>query len=42
MKNYIQLEYISTDQQAADILTKLIPEVKFSYFRNIISLVDLN
>lgn len=42
MKKDIRLEYISTDLQAADIFTKPLPDAKFSFFRNILGLVDLN
>ncbi|XP_073030777.1 secreted RxLR effector protein 161-like [Primulina eburnea] len=42
LKKNIRLEYVSTEQQAADIFTKPLPEAKFSYFRNIIGLIDLS
>ncbi|XP_075504384.1 secreted RxLR effector protein 161-like [Primulina tabacum] len=40
-KKNIRLEYIPTDQQAADIFTKSLPENKFSYFRNTLGLIYL-
>ncbi|XP_073017430.1 secreted RxLR effector protein 161-like [Primulina eburnea] len=42
MKKEIRLEYVHKDQQAADIFTKLLPEAKFSYFRNTLGLIDLS
>lgn len=42
MKKDILLEYIWTDQQVADIFTKSLPNAKFSYLHNILSLVYLN
>ena len=32
-KGAVELKYISTDDQSADILTKPLPRVKFEYFR---------
>ncbi|XP_073152668.1 secreted RxLR effector protein 161-like [Henckelia pumila] len=42
LKKNIRLEYISTEQQTADIFTKPLPETKFSYFRNILGLINLD
>ncbi|XP_075521594.1 uncharacterized protein LOC142554801 [Primulina tabacum] len=42
MKKEIRLEYVHTDQQTADIFTKPLPEAKFSYFRNMLGLIDLS
>ncbi|XP_073152495.1 secreted RxLR effector protein 161-like [Henckelia pumila] len=41
LKKNIRLEYIS-EQQTADIFTKPLPESKFSYFRNILGLINLD
>lgn len=38
----IRLEYISTDQQAADIFIKPLSDAKFSYLRNILVLFNLS
>ncbi|XP_073294570.1 secreted RxLR effector protein 161-like [Primulina huaijiensis] len=40
-KKDIRLEYVSTDQQAVYIFTKPLPENNFSYFQNILGLIDL-
>ena len=32
-KSAIELQYILTDDQTADVLTKPLPRVKFEYFR---------
>jgi len=37
----VKLEYVSTDEQAADILTKALPNKKFEYLRNLLGLVDI-
>jgi hypothetical protein len=30
----LKLQYISTDEQVADVLTKLLSRIKFEYFRD--------
>jgi len=37
----VKLEYISTDEHVADILTKSLPNKKFEYIRNMFGLVDI-
>ena len=32
-KGVVELQYIPTDDQTADVLTKPLPRVKFEYFR---------
>ncbi|XP_047338253.1 uncharacterized protein LOC124941914 [Impatiens glandulifera] len=41
-QKHIRLEYVPTDQQVVDMFTKPLPEIMFSYFRNVLGLVDLN
>ncbi len=36
----IDLKYISTDKQLADIFTKPLSKVKFEYFRNKLGLIE--
>lgn len=36
----IQLKYVSTDEQVADILTKPLSKVKFVYFKDRLSVVE--
>ena len=38
-KGAIKLQYVSTDEQVADVLTKPLSRVKFEYFRNKIGVV---
>ena len=35
-KGVVELQYIPTDDQTADVLTKPLPRVKFEYFRGIL------
>ena len=37
----VKLEYVSTDEQAVNILTKALPIKKFEYLRNLLGLVDI-
>ena len=37
----VKLEYVSTDEQVIDILTKALPNKKFEYLRNMLGLVDI-
>lgn len=37
----MKLEYVSTDEQVAGILTKALPNKKFEYLRNLLGLVDI-
>jgi len=37
----VKLEYVSIDEQVADILTKALPNKKFEYLRNLFGLVDI-
>ncbi|KZV46985.1 hypothetical protein F511_15782 [Dorcoceras hygrometricum] len=41
LKKDVRLEYVSTEQQVADIFTKPLPDAKFSYFRNSLGLLEL-
>ena len=36
----VKLQYISTDEQIADILTKPLPKEKFVYFREKLGVVE--
>jgi hypothetical protein len=36
----VQLQYLSTDEQIADILTKPLTRVKFEYFRAKLGVVE--
>lgn len=36
----IQLKYVNTDQQVADILTKPLSKVKFVYFKDRLGIVE--
>lgn len=42
MNKVISLEHVSTYQKMADIFPKPLADTKFSYFKNIFGLVDLN
>lgn len=37
----VKLQYIMMDEQAADVLTKSLPNKKFEYFRCMLGLVDV-
>lgn len=37
----VKLEYVMTDEQVADILTKALPNKKFEYLSNLLGLVDI-
>lgn len=37
----MKLEYVPTDEQVDDILTKALPNKKFEYLRNMLGLVDI-
>jgi len=37
----VKLEYLPTDEQVADILTKVLPNKKFEYLRSLLGLVDI-
>lgn len=37
----MKLEYVSTDEQVVNILTKALPNKKFEYIRNLLILVDI-
>jgi hypothetical protein len=37
----VKLEYIPTDEQTADILTKPLSRIKFAYFREKIGIVEI-
>ena len=39
-KGAVQLQYLSTDEQIADILTKPLTRVKFEYFRAKLGVVE--
>ena len=39
-KGAVQLQYLSTDEQIADILTKPLTRVKFEYFRDKLGVVE--
>ena len=39
-KGAVQLHYLSTDEQIADILTKPLTRVKFAYFRDKLGVVE--
>jgi hypothetical protein len=39
-KGAVQLQYLSTDEQIADILTKPLTQVKFEYFRAKLGVVE--
>ena len=38
----LQLQYISTNEQVVDILTKSLPNKKFAYLRDKLGLVDVS
>ena len=38
-KGAIKLQYVSTDEQVADVLTKPLSQVKFEYFRDKLGVV---
>ena len=38
-KGSIKLQYLSTDEQVADVLTKPLSQVKFEYFRDKLGVV---
>ena len=40
-RRVIILEYISTDEQTIDVLTKLFPRETFMYFRDKLGLVEI-
>ena len=39
-KGAINLQYVSTDEQVADVLTKPLSRVKFEYFRDKLGVVQ--
>jgi hypothetical protein len=39
-KGAVKLQYISTDEQVADVLTKPLSRVKFEYFRDKLGVVQ--
>jgi hypothetical protein len=39
-KGPIKLQYVATDEQVADVLTKLLSKVKFKYFRDKLGMVQ--
>ena len=39
-KGAVELQYISTDDQTADVLTKPLPRVKFEYFCRILGVEE--
>jgi len=39
-KGAVKLQYISTDEQTSDILTKPLSKVKFEYFRDKLGVVE--
>ena len=39
-KGAVKLQYISTDEQIADILTKPLSKVKFEYFRDKLGVIE--
>ncbi|KZV29782.1 hypothetical protein F511_33524 [Dorcoceras hygrometricum] len=41
LKKDVRVEHVSTDQQVANIFTKPLPDAKFSYFRNILGLLEM-
>ena len=38
-KGVVKLQYIATDEQVIDVLTKLLSKVKFEYFRDKLGVV---
>ena len=38
-KGVVKLQYVATDEQVADVLTKLFSKVKFEYFRDKLGVV---
>ena len=38
-KGVVKLQYVTTDEQVVDVLTKLLSKVKFEYFRDKLGLV---
>lgn len=40
-QNKVKLEYIPSEDQQADVLTKALPRVKFCYFRNLLNVTEL-
>ena len=39
-KGAVRLQYIATDEQTVDVLTKCLPRVKFEYFRDKLGVVE--
>ena len=39
-KGSIKLQYVSTDEQVADVLTKPLSRIKFEYFRDKLGVVQ--
>ena len=39
-KGVVKLQYVSTDEQVVDVLTKLLSKVKFKYFRDKLGVVQ--
>jgi hypothetical protein len=39
-KGAVRLQYISTDEQVADVLTKPLSRVKFKYFRDKLGVIQ--
>jgi hypothetical protein len=40
-KGALRLQYVATDEQVADVLTKSLSRTKFEYFRDKLSIVPL-
>ena len=40
MKGYVKLEYIATDEQVSDVLTKPLAREKFEYFHEKLGVIE--